>query len=224
MSINSTSAPYRLPIHAAGRAGISLLVGIFAGMVTAALGLDKLALLAGWDCTALVFIVWVSMTVLRFDEKTTALHAAAEDPGRGVTDTLLVAASIASLVAVFYALADAGSAKGIMKGLLVGLGATTVVVSWILIQVSYALRYARLYFRHSRGGIDFNADEPGEGDPTYFDFAYVAFTVGATFQVSDTNLKTKELRKACLSQAILSYFYGAVILATAINLIAGLGH
>jgi uncharacterized membrane protein len=58
--------------------------------------------------------------------------------------------------------------------------------------------------------------------PRYADFAYLAFTVGMTFQVSDTDLQTAALRAAVLRQALLSYLLGAVILATIINLVAGL--
>jgi len=43
-----------------------------------------------------------------------------------------------------------------------------------------------------------------------------------TFQVSDTDLKTKEIRRTALRHALLSYVFGALIIATTINLIAGL--
>ena len=43
-----------------------------------------------------------------------------------------------------------------------------------------------------------------------------------TYQVSDTSLRTSAFRAATLRQALLSYLLGAVILATAINLVAGL--
>ena len=67
-------------------------------------------------------------------------------------------------------------------------------------------------------GIDFNQDE----QPTHGDFAYLAFTIGMTYQVSDTDLKTRTIRGTALRQALLSFVLGAVILATTINLVAGL--
>jgi uncharacterized membrane protein len=64
---------------------------------------------------------------------------------------------------------------------------------------------------------------PGQDDPPrYADFAYLAFTIGMTFQVSDTDLKTTEIRATALRHALLSYLFGSVILAATINLIAGL--
>jgi uncharacterized membrane protein len=82
----------------------------------------------------------------------------------------------------------------------------------------FTSHYARLYYSHPAGGIDFNQAAP----PRYSDFAYLAFTVGMTFQVSDTSLQTAAARAAVLRQALLSYLLGAVILATTINLLAGL--
>jgi uncharacterized membrane protein len=81
------------------------------------------------------------------------------------------------------------------------------------------LRYALLYYAYPEGGIDFNQQER----PSYRDFAYLALTVGMTFQVSDTDLQTSQIRATTLRHALLSFLFGAVILASAINLIAGLG-
>jgi len=44
-----------------------------------------------------------------------------------------------------------------------------------------------------------------------------------TFQVSDTDLTSKAMRRLALRHALLSYMFGALIIATTINLIAGLG-
>jgi len=69
------------------------------------------------------------------------------------------------------------------------------------------------------GGIDFKTDDE---QPDYRDFAYVAFTVGMTFQISDTDIQTRVIRRTVLRHALLAYLFGAVILAVAINLIANL--
>jgi uncharacterized membrane protein len=66
--------------------------------------------------------------------------------------------------------------------------------------------------------VDFNQDDP----PRYTDFAYMAFTIGMTFQVSDTQLTTAEVRATALRHALLSSLFGSVILAATINLLAGL--
>jgi len=75
-----------------------------------------------------------------------------------------------------------------------------------------------VYYIDEDGGIDFNEPDP----PTYLDFAYLAFTIGMTFQVSDTDLTHKVIRATALRHALLSYLFGAIIVATTINLVAGL--
>jgi uncharacterized membrane protein len=83
----------------------------------------------------------------------------------------------------------------------------------------YTLQYARLYYSDEPGGVDFNQAVP----PRYADFAYLSLTLGMTFQVSDTDLQTSTIRATALRQALLSYLFGVVIVATTINLIASLG-
>ena len=83
----------------------------------------------------------------------------------------------------------------------------------------YTLRYGELYYVDD-GGIDFNQDEP----PTYRDFAYLAFTIGMTYQVSDTNITDPRLRAAVLRHGLLSFVFGTAIIATMINVVAGLVH
>jgi uncharacterized membrane protein len=94
-----------------------------------------------------------------------------------------------------------------------------VVLSWFTIHTLFTVRYARLYYTGDGGGVNFHQD----AQPDYLDFAYLAFTIGMTFQVSDTDLQSLRMRHTALRHALLSYLFGAVILATTINLVAGLG-
>jgi uncharacterized membrane protein len=75
-----------------------------------------------------------------------------------------------------------------------------------------------MYYSGQAGGIDFN--EPGA--PDYRDFAYLSFTIGMTFQVSDTNIGSKQIRRTALRHAWMSFPLGAVIIASTINVVAGL--
>ena len=81
------------------------------------------------------------------------------------------------------------------------------------------MRYARLYYTPPEGGIQFSSSEP----PCFSDFAYLALTLGMTFQVSDTNLATNRFRKLALGQCLLAYVFGTVIVAATVNLVVSLG-
>ncbi len=147
--------------------------------------------------------------------------AAREDQTEGSARALLVGASIASFLGAGYALHLAGRESGLERVPLINVAVLTVILSWTLINTVYTLRYADQHFGSARGGIGF-----GEGDgqelPSYRDFAYVAFTIGMTYQVSDTTLRDPRIRRTVLGHAALSYVFGVVIVAGSVNLISGL--
>lgn len=191
---------------------------IVVGAAAAAAGAGRAAPMIGWDILALTYCGWVWSTVWRMDAETTAGHATREEPSRDQADLVLLGAAIASLAAVGVELFGAGSAPGNLKYIEAGLALVSVFVSWTLVHTVFTLKYARLYYSGTPGGIDFN----GSGLPDYPDFAYLAFTIGMTFQVSDTNIKTKLIRRTALRHAWLSFPLGAVIIAACINLVSGL--
>jgi uncharacterized membrane protein len=131
---------------------------------------------------------------------------------------LLLVASMASVLAVGLAITASAAGGPGTRDLRALLAVASVGLSWTVVQTVFTAHYARLYYSQPAGGIDFNQDTP----PRYSDFAYLAFTVGMTFQVSDTALGTSRLRAAALRQALLSYLLFSVILAATINLVAGL--
>jgi uncharacterized membrane protein len=192
--------------------------GTAAGVIAGVLGTGREAPLIGWGSLAVVYGVWMWATIFRMDPPATAAHAKAENPGRDLADFVLVGAAVASLIAVGFVLFDAGNQNGATKYVQAALAVASVTVSWILVHTVFTLKYARLYYTDPVGGIDFNEDE----SPQYSDFAYLAFTIGMTFQVSDTNLQTKTIRRTALRHALISFPLGTVIIATSINLVAGL--
>jgi len=178
------------------------------------------ALLLGWDIAAIIYLVQIWAAVSRMDAAMTARSASREDPSGPVGELIVLGASIAALVAVGFALLRAGLARPATKEFLISLGTVSVVLSWTLVHTLYMLRYARNYYSEPDGGIEFNESDK----PAYMDFAYFSFTLGMTFQVSDTNITTKRIRRIALHHALLSYLFGAVILAVAINVVASLLH
>jgi uncharacterized membrane protein len=189
-----------------------------AGVLVALPGDWQIGMLAGWDVTAALYVAWTWATIWHRDPAATARLALREDPGRATADALTLVASVASVLAVVLAIAAGRAGGSGSRDLRAGLAVVSVALSWSVVQTVFISHYARLYYSHPPGGIDFNQEAP----PRYSDFAYLAFTVGMTFQVSDTDLQTPALRATALRQALLSYLLGAVILATTINLVAGL--
>jgi uncharacterized membrane protein len=202
---------------AAVRLAIAAVVGAAAGVGAGVLGPTAKAVLIGWDLTALTYLVMTWPVVLPLDAERTRQLATAEDPTRGWTDALLFSAALGSLLGLVLLLRGRGHTDGTrVQELAVGLGG--VVLSWALIHTTFTLQYAREFYHDAPGGVDFNQ----HAAPAYADFAYLAFTVGMTFQVSDTAITTSAMRATVLRHALVSYLFSAVILALTINLLAGL--
>jgi uncharacterized membrane protein len=206
------------PATAQTRLLTAILLGVTVGAAVAKLGSWKAAPLSAWDSAALVYMIWVWRIILPLTPAEAKTHARREDPGRTWADVILLVASAASLVAVGVLIEQASHSNGLVKALEVGGGLFSVIVSWCIIHTTYTLKYASLYYGDPEGGVDF-----GQTPPRYSDFAYLAFTLGMTFQVSDTGFKTKEFRSTALRHSLLSYVFGTVIIATTINAIASLG-
>jgi uncharacterized membrane protein len=215
-----------LSLPAISHIAIAAVLGVVAAVITGMRISWLFAPLAFWDVTALVAmgVLWFSLRTL--DTEETKKHATREDPGQGTVIVLMLLASVASLAAVLFVIIDASSAHGIAQAGEVAFGIVSVLISWLSVHTVFTLRYAAQYFakgskgsKASEGAIDFNSDEP----PIYQDFAYVAFTIGMTYQVSDTALKTSQLRRTARQHALLSYLFGTAIIATVINAVAGLG-
>lgn len=197
----------------------SLAAGIVVGIaVTPFLGLAA-GLLAGWAALSLTSLLIIVPKVWRMDAAQTRSHATTEDPSRRLTRLIALIGSIASLGAVAVVLFQARHADELTSFLLAGTSVVAVAASWGLIQVDYMLRYAHMYYGEPRGGIEFNQDE----DPVYTDFAYFSLGLGMTYQVADTNVTVNAIRRTVIAQTLLAYLFGAVILATVINLVTSLG-
>jgi uncharacterized membrane protein len=117
-------------------------------------------------------------------------------------------------VAIF---AELATAKGSTNfGWHAALAVTTIALSWTFIHVLFALHYAHDYYGSGTraNGLIF----PGDDKPDYWDFAYFAFVVGMTFQVSDVQVSNRLIRRLVVTHGALSFVFNTAILAVSVNL------
>jgi uncharacterized membrane protein len=199
-------------LFSARRTLTAVAIGIASGVVAAVFGASWAPTL-GWTIGSGVLlgrVWWLSWPLGPADTK-----GLAEAEGSAISmDGYLLLAAVASLAVVGWVVAT--GATGAVEVLL---AVVSVILSWALVNTVYAFKYARLYYVDEDGGIDFNQQAP----PSYSDFAYMAFTIGASFAVSDNNVRSTAVRKAVLGHALLSYAFGTIIIAVAINLVTNLG-
>jgi uncharacterized membrane protein len=198
---------------------MALGVGLLFGGSVAVITVWQLAVLVGWSAASAFWLlnVWLRVRGLEPDE--TRRLATREDNSRYSTGVLLVTACLFSLVGAAFGLVKSHEGGSTLEILLNTAAAATVILAWTVVHTVFMLRYAHEYYSPNPSGIEFNC---GDHPPDYRDFAYVAFTVGMTFQVSDTQINSRVIRHTVLRHALLSYLFGAVIVALMVNIIAGL--
>ena len=200
------------------RVVMTALIGTVVGALASIVTFWQAAILLGWSAGIACLLAWIWCAVWKLSAAETKSHANREDPSVRMSEFIVLASGVALLAAVGLALVRAGKTMGATKDYLITLGILSVALSWATVHTLFTLRYARTYYAKPAGGIDFNENDP----PTYLDFAYLAMTIGMTFQVSDTNLTSKPIRRIALKHAMLSYLFGAVIVALVINVVASL--
>jgi uncharacterized membrane protein len=202
------------------RALVCAAVGVVAGTVAAVAIAPRLGPLVAWCTAGLLALVWVWRICWPKDSAGTERLAREESSSR-VTDDAIITGCIASIGAVVVALIQSRNQTGdAISVALVILGVLGTMVAWALVNTVYAFKYARMYFLdHREGGFDFNQESP----PTYSDFAYLAFTIGTSYTVADIEPNSTDTRRKALPHTLLSYLFGTVLIAVAINLVTNLG-
>jgi len=207
-------------IYALTRLSLSLAVGLAVGLLTPR-QVWEIPVLSGWSGFCAAFLVSLWPLILRASPQQTEAVAMREDEGRAVSAAVVTTGAVMSLAGVLFALSRAEEVRQgspVLAGSLTGLAVLVVALSWVVVHTLYTLHYAKRYYEDGKQGVNFNDPEP----PNYQDFAYLAFTVGMTFQVSDTNITTRNMRRLVWQHGLLSYVFGTVIIAVTINGLAGL--
>ena len=206
-----------------GRLLLSVLFGgtvFFCTLAAHARGATRI--LIGWDSGSVLYLGLLFRLIVHPDISRTRRRAAVYDEGSRVILLLTTAAAVASLAAVFVELAPTPNANGITSGLSVGLGMSTILLSWLFMHAIFALHYAHEYYGEGRenhvGGLIF----PGDENPDYSDFLYYSLVIAMTAQVSDVQITSKVTRWTTTIQAVVSFFFNVAILALTVNVASSL--
>jgi uncharacterized membrane protein len=199
------------------RALMAVAIGVLAGALVALLGEPELFPVVAWVGATIIALSWVWLAIWPQDAAGTK-KLAEQEREEPTTDTAILVAAVVSLGAVVLAVVRSGSQDNPAATATIVLCVASATLSWCLVNTVFALKYARLYYVDEDGGIDFKHGLP----PAYCDFAYMSFTIGMAFSSSDTEPEVTVIRKVVLGHALLSYVFGTVILAVAVNLVTNL--
>ncbi|MGN2252637.1 DUF1345 domain-containing protein [Frateuria sp. GZRe12] len=176
------------------------------------------AFLLGFDAGALAFMglqLWEFSAATPTSMRKKARH---QDAGRWGILWSGVAISTVVLVALGTEL-EAGKTGGLVA---IVVSAASIMLSWAFLNTLFALHYAHGYYGdygEEHKGLRF----PGGGEPDYWDFAYFAVVIGMTFQVSDVQVTSRELRRMVLMHGVIAFFFNVFIVAVSVNIMAGQG-
>ncbi|NMU93306.1 DUF1345 domain-containing protein [Achromobacter ruhlandii] len=165
--------------------------------------------LLAFDVAALVFLL---LTAAAFGKATPAMmrvRAQQVDVGRGAVLWGSVALSCLVMAALWTEMRAAGGAEGVAD--LVA-AAISIVLSWLYMNMIFALHYAHGYYSH-RNAMHKGLDFPGKEDPDYWDFAYFALVLGMTFQVSDVQIVSRRMRRTALVPRVTRVFFNLLLSA-----------
>ena len=177
-----------------------------------------------WDVFAFTYLI--SSWIVLFNRSPEQIRHVAkkEDGSTAFVFSVILLSSFASMITVLILIiSEKVSQNAEVYTLLVTVA--SILLSWLMVHTTFTFHYAHLYYddhstdssRHAEG-LDF----PSEKKPNYLDFAYFAFVVGMTFQVSDVQITSGKLRRVALFHGLLSFALNTFVVAFTINIIAGL--
>lgn len=193
-----------------------LFVALAVGLYLAGLSPSRAGLL-GFDAAALVFLLVTGRAFGKATPESMRVRAQQVDVGRTGVLWSSVALSCLVMAALWIELRAAGGAEGVADLIA---AAASIVLSWLYMNMIFALHYAHGYYSH-RNGMHKGLEFPGKEAPDYWDFAYFALVLGMTFQVSDVQIVSRRLRRTALMHSVIAFFFNVFIIAISVNVAAG---
>ena len=181
--------------------------------------------LVGWDLGVCLFAGLCFAMMCDTDHDRMRRRAIEHDGGNYAFLAIAVMAAVASIVAIAMELGEAKGHGQAGQVFVVALTVATISLAWFFVHLVFTVHYAHVYYVAEsadggghRGGLDFPDDDP----PDYWDFLYFAVVMGATAQTADVSIVSKEMRRVATGHSLISFTFNTAILATMINLAAGL--
>lgn len=179
-----------------------------------------------WSSFALCVIILEWLIIFTCHPREVRKVANLEDSNRTVIFIFVVSAAVVSLGAILYLLKASKNSSDVHVTGHIILSMVSVVVSWWLVHTIFSMRYAHLYYstnpdgdkKKPLGGLQF----PDEPEPDYLDFVYFSFVLGTTFQVSDVEISSRNIRRLALVHGLIAFAFNTAILALSINVVSGL--
>lgn len=170
----------------------------------------------GFDVASWFFLISCAPLLIKGNPDSMREAALSNDANRATLLAITVGVTIVILVAVAAELSQGRHADLMDIGLIIA----SLATAWAFANTVYALHYAHLFYTRDKDGADSGGLEfPGTKEPDYWDFVYFAFTIGMTFQTSDTAIRDARFRRVATFHSLAAFVFNIGVLAFTINVL-----
>ena len=220
------AAPWPVRVMASHqRTGTAIALGVLAYVLLPASSLPGARGVLAWDIGSLALLAMAAHLFATGAGARMIRNAARQAEGEWVIFAVTLSGVAFSFVALTAVLGGVKELPPLDKRLHIALVAATLLLSWLVTHVVFALRYAHEYYATDAtpgAGIDGGLEFPGQEPPDYWDFCYFSLVLGMTFQVSDVQITSKKLRRLALVHGLIGFLFNTVIVALTVNIAASL--
>ncbi len=172
--------------------------------------------LLAWDLSVALYLILAFWMMAHCSVGEIRRQALIQDEGGFAILVLTIVAAAASVGAVISWLELASREETFAPAGLTFL-LITIMLSWAFIHTMFALHYAHEYYgeRGKIGGLIF----PRDREPDYWDFVYLAFSIGTSTEVSDVEISSKRIRRAATMHGIVAFFFNVTLIALSVGLV-----
>lgn len=211
----------------------SLIIGAVIGLIIAFMWSVSVStsFIIGWDSAILIYIVSIVM-MMRAD--TIHDHLTQVHEGKVIILSLIIMASLICLLAIVRQTQIGKDYQGMARIFITALTVSTIFITWLMIQIIFALQYAYLYFAEQRQGVQppfmFPESMAADNNPSdttaitvdakFEDFFYCAVAIGTSGQTADIAFTSKAGRGLATLHSIIAFVFNLVIISLLINIIA----
>lgn len=206
--------------------GLSAFVNILPKDWVFAVEYDKLKFvtqfLIAWNIGLWVYLLAIFRMMYKADQDAILDKAHAEDEGTVLMLILIFVTAIVSMLAIVLELGASKDAKGVLMIFHIALTSLTILTAWLFIHTMFAVHYTHEYFLLKEEKDEEMLDFPNDDNPNYWDFLYFSYIIGTSGQTADVEFNTQQSRQIGTIHCVLSFFFNTAILASLINMSAGL--
>lgn len=166
-----------------------------------------------FDLAAVAFLLSLVPLVRDAEVADLRRHAADNDANRVLVLAITTIVTMVVMAAISGELPRASGGDRIAMAKLIG----TLALTWLFANAVYALHYAHLFYTSKDGKDARGVDFPGTDTPDYLDFAYFSFTLGMTFQTSDVEITSREVRHIATLHSFAAFVFNIGVIAFTIN-------